>query len=58
MAQQDRNQKCEGGKNGGICQNLRPIPSQVYFWSFFQLHNLPPFCWEKDRSSENAVREG
>ena len=29
--------KCEVWKNGGICQNLRPLPLQVQFWSLFQL---------------------
>ena len=37
MEKQNSNQKYESWKDGGVCQNFWPIPSQVSFWSLFQL---------------------
>ena len=37
VVQQNSNQKCESWKDGGIYQPLRPISSQVWFWSLFEL---------------------
>ena len=33
--------------NGRICQNLWPIPLQVKFWLYFQLHSSSLFVGEK-----------
>ena len=54
MAQQNRNQKCTGQKDDGIYQKfLKTFASLilVIFW----FHNPPPFCWKKNRFSENTV---
>ena len=49
-------QNCKGCKDGGIYQNLWPIPLLILV--FFQLYNpLPPLSAQEKISSENAVRE-
>ena len=57
MAQQKRNQKCKCCKDGGIYQNLWPIPSNFNFGNFFNFIILHSFSWGINRSLENAVCE-
>ena len=50
------NKKCKGCKDGGIYQNLWPIPLSILV-VFFQLHHpLPPFSSGKN-ILKNAVCE-
>ena len=51
------NQKCKGGKEGGIYQNLWPINTFVNFGNSFNSIILSPLSPQEKISWKNAVRE-
>ena len=55
--QQNRNQKCEGCKNGGIYQNLWSTLSKLNFGHFVSIIILPPFCWGKTDLKKHCLGE-